>query len=119
MFECRNSHCVPPNDVKVSAIHKLLAYKTAPNKVIALFTVESQTSAVLDKKIELLLADQTERTSSDFIWGFGKLPFPEYLGKYSIKIGKVSAKIHEIWENKGHFWIGNDFHNYKVVKMAK
>ena len=57
------SHCVPPNDVKVSAIHKLLAYKTAPNKVIALFSVEFQTRAVLDKNFELLLADQTERTS--------------------------------------------------------
>ena len=49
MFECRNSHCVPPNDVKVSAIHKLLAYKTAPNKVNALFSVEFQTRAVLNR----------------------------------------------------------------------
>ena len=44
---------------------------------------------------------------SDFIWDFGKLPFPEHLGKYFIKIGTISAKIHEIGK-KGHFWIGND-----------
>ena len=45
---------------------------------------------------------------SDFIWDFGKLPFPTHLGKYIIKIGKIRAKIHEI--NKGHFRIGNDSH---------
>ena len=33
---------------------------------------------------------------SDFIWDFGKLPFPTHLGKYFIKIGKIRAKIHEI-----------------------
>ena len=33
---------------------------------------------------------------SDFIWDFGKLPFPTQLGKYFIKIGKIRAKIHEI-----------------------
>ena len=33
---------------------------------------------------------------SDFIWDFGKIPFPEHLGKYFINIGKISAKIHEI-----------------------
>ena len=27
--------------------------------------------------------------SSNFIWDFGKLPFPEHLGKYFIKIGKT------------------------------
>ena len=32
---------------------------------------------------------------SDFIWDFGKLPFPTHLGKYFIKIGKIRAKIHE------------------------
>ena len=25
--------------------------------------------------------------NSDFIWDFGKLPFPSHLGKYFIKIG--------------------------------
>ena len=25
---------------------------------------------------------------SDFIWDFGKLPFPAHLGKYIIKMGK-------------------------------
>ena len=29
---------------------------------------------------------------SDFIWDFGKLPFPTHLGKYFIKIGKIRAK---------------------------
>ena len=48
-------------------------------------------------------------TSSEFIWDFGKLPFPSHLGKYIIKNGKISTKIHEIGE-KGHFWIGNDSH---------
>ena len=32
---------------------------------------------------------------SDFIWDFGKLPFPSHLGKYVITIGKLSTKIHE------------------------
>ena len=45
---------------------------------------------------------------SDFIWDFGKLPFPSHLGKYIIKIGKISTKQTWNWENKGHFWIGND-----------
>ena len=33
---------------------------------------------------------------SDFIWFFGKLPFPLNLGKYIIKNGKISTTIHEI-----------------------
>ena len=44
--------------------------------------------------------------SSDFIWDFGKLPFPEHLGKYFIKIGKISAKIHEIGKIKAIFGLG-------------
>ena len=36
------------------------------------------------------------------IWS-PELPFSLHLEKYIIKIGKISAKIHEIWENKGHF----------------
>ena len=43
---------------------------------------------------------------SDFIWDFGKLPFPEHLGKYLIKIGKISAKIHEIGKIKAIFRLG-------------
>ena len=43
---------------------------------------------------------------SDFIWDFGRLPFPEHLGKYSIKIGKISAKIHEIGKIKAIFGLG-------------
>ena len=33
--------------------------------------------------------------SSDFNCDFGKLPFPSHLGKYVIKMGKISTKIHE------------------------
>ena len=43
-----------------------------------------------------------------FNWAsdFGKLPFPEHLGKYFIKIGKISAKIHEIGKIKVIFGLG-------------
>ena len=53
---------------------------------------------------------------SNFIWDFRKLPFPSHLGKYYINIGKISAKTHNIWENKGHFQIGNDSHIYGPEK---
>ena len=43
---------------------------------------------------------------SHFIWDFGKLPFPEHLGKYFIKIGKISAKIHEIGKINAIFGLG-------------
>ena len=43
---------------------------------------------------------------SDFIWDFGKLPFPTLLGKYFIKIGKKRAKIHEIGKIKAIFGLG-------------
>ena len=43
---------------------------------------------------------------SDFIWDFGKLPFPTHLGKYFIKIGKLRAKIHEIGKIKAIFGLG-------------
>ena len=43
---------------------------------------------------------------SDFIWEFGKLPFPTHLGKYFIKIGKIRAKIHEIGKIKAIFGLG-------------
>ena len=42
-------------------------------------------------------------SGSDFIWDFGKLPFPTHLGKYFIKIGKIRAKIHEIGKIKAIF----------------
>ena len=45
-------------------------------------------------------------SESDFIWDFGKLPFPEHLGKYFIKIGKISAKTHEIGKIKATFGLG-------------
>ena len=43
---------------------------------------------------------------SDFIWDFGKLPFPEHLGKDFIKNVKISAKIHEIGKIKAIFGLG-------------
>ena len=43
---------------------------------------------------------------SDFIWDFRKLLFPSHLGKYFIKIGKISAKIHEIGKIKAIFGLG-------------
>ena len=46
--------------------------------------------------------------TSYFIWDFGKLPFLSHLGKYIIKIGKISTKMHEIWKIKAIFFIGND-----------
>ena len=35
----------------------------------------------------------------------GKLPFPIYLGKYFMKIGKINAKIHEIGKIKAIFYL--------------
>ena len=43
---------------------------------------------------------------SDFIWDFGKLPFPAHLGKYIIKNVKISTKIHEIGKIKTIFGLG-------------
>ena len=43
---------------------------------------------------------------SDFIWDFGKLPFPAHLGKYIIKSGKISTKIREIGKIKIVFGLG-------------
>ena len=45
----------------------------------------------------------TTRVYSDFIWDLRKLPFLSHLGKYFIKIGKISAKIHEIGKIKAIF----------------
>ena len=46
------------------------------------------------------------KIDSDFIWDFRKLPFPSHLGKYCIKIGKISAKMHEIGKIKVIFGLG-------------
>ena len=43
---------------------------------------------------------------SEFIWDFGKLPFPSHLGKYFNNIGKISAKIHEIGKIKAILGLG-------------
>ena len=48
----------------------------------------------------IILVKKLTNTRSDFIWDFGKLPFPSHLGKYIIKIGKISSKIHEIGKIK-------------------
>ena len=55
---------------------------------------------------------------SEFIWDFGKLPFPSHLGKYFNKIGKISAKIHEIGKIKAIFGLGMT-PIYTALKMAK
>ena len=47
-----------------------------------------------------------KKVISDFICDFGKLPFPSHLGKYIIKIGKISTKIHEIGQIKAIFVLG-------------
>ena len=49
---------------------------------------------------------RVQANTSDFIWDFGKLPFPTPLGKYFIKIGKIRAKIHEIGKIKAIFGLG-------------
>ena len=41
-------------------------------------------------------ADQLIWMYSDFIWDFGKLPFPEHLRIFIIKSWKINAKIYEI-----------------------
>ena len=38
------------------------------------------------------MISRIHKVFSDFIWDFGKLPFPSDLGKYIIKIGKISTK---------------------------
>ena len=47
-----------------------------------------------------------EHDPSDFIWDYGKLPFPSHLGKCIIKIGKISTKKHEIGKIKAIFVLG-------------
>ena len=49
---------------------------------------------------------QSDWYTSDYIWDFGKLPFPSHLGKYIIKNGKISTKIHEIGKIKAIFGLG-------------
>ena len=49
---------------------------------------------------------QYKRTNSDFILDFGKLPFSSHLGKYVIKIRKISTIINEIGKIKTTFGLG-------------
>ena len=53
-----------------------------------------------------LLCIMTLLVCSDFIWDFRKLPFLSHFGKYFIKIGKISAKIHEIGKIKAILGLG-------------
>ena len=54
-----------------------------------------------------IVNDKTKMNmTSDFIWEFRKLPFPSHLGIYFNKIGKISAKIHEIGKIKAIFGLG-------------
>ena len=72
---------------------------------------------LMDKKIFTFLRSKSDNEpnepvngladveySSDFIWDFGKLPFPSYLGKYFMKIGKISTKIHDIGKIKAFLY---------------
>ena len=67
---------------------------TKPNTSMFIRTVSLLTSLIKYNKFR------------DFIWDFGKLPFPAHLGKYLIKIGKLRAKIHEIGKIKAIFGLG-------------
>ena len=42
----------------------------------------------------------------DFILDFRKLPFPSHLENILLKLGKISAKIHEIGKIKVIFGLG-------------
>ena len=44
--------------------------------------------------------------TSDFISDFRKITFSSHVGIFFIKIGKISAKIHEIGEIKAIFGLG-------------
>ena len=46
------------------------------------------------------------KPASDFIWDFGKLPFPSHLGKYIIKIWEMSTNKNEIGIIKAIFGLG-------------
>ena len=61
------------------------------------------------------------KVSSDFIWDFGKLPFPTHLGKYFIKIGKIRAKIHEIGKIKAIFGLGMTpiYHRHIILQCPQ
>ena len=52
------------------------------------------------------MTNMVDPDRSDFIWDFGKLPFLADLGKYIIKNGKISTKIHEIGKIKTIFGLG-------------
>ena len=65
------------------------------------------------RRFNIFFLTKKEMIPSDFIWDFGKLPFPSHLGKYIIKIGKISTKIHEIGKIKTIFGL------YKAVKMTR
>ena len=54
---------------------------------------------------------------SDFIWDFGKLPFPVHLGKFSKILGKKSPKYTKLGKYRPFFdW---EWCLYKASKMAK
>ena len=55
---------------------------------------------------EVSFPDQSFTIYSDLIQDFGKLPFPADLGKYIVKNGKISTKIHEIGKIKTIFGLG-------------
>ena len=76
-----------------------MANKVDPDQIGAVCSGSTLFASILNSSV-----------MSDFIWDFRKLPFPSHLGKYFIKIGKKSAKIHEIGKIKAIFELGNDSH---------
>ena len=56
--------------------------------------------------IYILITHEHKTYSVIFFGIFWKLPFPSHLGKFIIKIGKISTKIHEIGKIKPIFGLG-------------
>ena len=88
---------------------------SAEELLIVLKELKTATTIVCDQKtpsismilpVLMKLKKRVRDYDSDFIWDFGKLPFPTHLGKYFIKIGKIRAKIHEIGKIKAIFGLG-------------
>ena len=72
------------------------------NKQRTKFLTQRHTTApMVSLKLETL-----QSQVSDFIWDFRKLPYPSHLGKYFIKIGKISAKKQDIEKIKAIFGLG-------------
>ena len=61
---------------------------------------------IISQGLEVLSLYDLISLLSDFIWDFRNLPFPSHLGKYFIKIEKISVKKHETGKIKTIFELG-------------